>query len=112
MPIIRRAARERRYVSYKELADASGADWGQVRYAIGQHMWDLVEYAHRMGWPMLSAIVVNKPNVTTGRMEPETLKGFIAAARDLEYDIGDDEEAFLREQQEKVFAWVQADAEI
>lgn len=110
MEIIRRAAQERRFVSYKELADASGADWGQVHYSIGSHMWGLVEYAHRMGWPMLSAIVVNKPNVTTGTMEPDTLKGFIGAAKLLEFDTGDDEEEFLREQQQKVFAWAQADA--
>jgi hypothetical protein len=49
---------------------------------------------------MLSAIVVNKPNVGTGTMEPETLKGFIAAARDLGYSVSDEEE-FLREQQDR-----------
>lgn len=37
-------------------------------------------------------------------MEPETLKGFIGAARLLGYPVTD-EEAFLREQQERVFAW-------
>lgn len=59
---------------------------------------------------MLSAIVVNKSNVGSCRMEPETLKGFIGAARLLGYVITD-EEAFLREQQDKVFAWASADAE-
>ena len=30
-------------------------------------------HAHRLGWPMLSAIVVDKAeNVATGTMEPET----------------------------------------
>lgn len=65
-----------------------------------------MEYADRKGWPLLSSIVVNKPNVTTGKMEPETLKGFIAAARLLEKPITD-EEGFLREEQERVFAWAQ-----
>lgn len=105
--IIKAAARERKFVSYKDLADACGADWNQVHYAIGGHMWDLVEFAHLNGWPMLSAVVVNKPNVDSGKMEPETLKGFIAAAQDLGYVITD-EEAFLREQQAKVFAWASA----
>jgi hypothetical protein len=105
--IIKAAAREHRFLSYKELADASGADWGQVHYSIGNHLWELVEFAYRKGWPMLSAIVVNKPNVGSGKMEPETLKGFIAAAHDLDYVITD-EEAFLREQQAKVFAWASA----
>jgi len=104
--LIRRAAQQGRFVSYKELAVASGSDWKQVHYAIGKHLWSLVEYAHRKGWPMLSAIVVNQGNVATGSMEPETLKGFIAAARDLGFSVTD-EEAFLREQQRRVFEWAQ-----
>ena len=104
--IISRAAKEGRFLSYKELADASGADWGQAHYAIGGHLWNLVEYAHRKGWPMLSAIVVNKPNVATGRMKPDTIKGFIGAARDLGYAVTDGE-TFLKEQQAHVFAWAQ-----
>ena len=100
--IIRQAAREQRFLSYKELAEASGAKWSQVHYEIGGHLWRLVEYAHRREWPMLSAIVVNKPNVETGLMEPDTLAGFLRAAKDLGYAITD-ESAFLREQQERVF---------
>jgi hypothetical protein len=102
--VIRCAAAEDRFVSYKELADASGANWNQVHYSVGGHLWSLVEYAHRKGWPMLSAVVVNKQNVASGGMEPETLKGFIAAARELGFSITD-EEAFLREQQRRVFEW-------
>jgi hypothetical protein len=102
--VIRRAAEQGRFVSYKELADASGADWNRVHHAIGSHLWLLVEYAHRKGWPMLSTIVVNKHNVGTGEMEPGTLKGFIAAARDLQLSVTD-ERSFLREQQDQVFAW-------
>ena len=108
--IIKAAARERNFISYKDLADASGADWGKVHYAIGGHLWDLVEFADLNDWPMLSAIVVNKPNVGSDKMEPETLKGFIGAAQLLGYVITH-EEAFLREQQEKVFAWGTTDAE-
>jgi hypothetical protein len=101
---IRNSAVEGRFMNYKDLADASGAEWSKVHYSVGQHLWSLVEYAHRKGWPMLSAIVVNKPNVASGRMEPETLKGFIAAAKELGLSITD-EEAFLRDQQERVFEW-------
>ncbi len=106
LDIIRAAAKEGRFLSYKELADASNVDWGQAHYLIGGHLWDLVEYAHRMGWPMLSAVVVNKPNLKDGRMEPEALKGFIGAARLLGYTVLDEEE-FLREQQARVFDWAQ-----
>ena len=106
---ISRSAVEGHFISYKDLADASGADWGKVHYSIGEHLWSLVEYAHRKGWPMLSAIVVNKPNVSTGHMEPETLRGFIAAAKELGFSITD-EQAFLRDQQRRVFEWANADS--
>lgn len=53
---------------------------------------------------MLSAVVVNKPNVESGKIEVETLRGFVSAAWDLGYPISD-EEAFLREQQACVFEW-------
>jgi hypothetical protein len=72
---IRKEAAEGRYLSYKDLADASKVEWTRVRYAIGSHLGDLVEFSHRKGWPMLSAIVVNKENVDSGEMEPDTLKG-------------------------------------
>jgi hypothetical protein len=98
------AATERRFLSYKELADASDVDWQRVHYSVGNHLWRLVEYAHRCGWPMLSAIVVNQQNRDTGKMEPDTLRGFINAARLLGYSIVD-EETFLREQQALVFEW-------
>jgi hypothetical protein len=107
--IIKAAAKAHRFLSYKKLADASGAEWQKVHYSIGSHLWELVEFVQLNNWPMLSAIVVNKPNVSVGTMEPETLKGFIAAARDLGHVVTD-EEAFLREQQAKVFAWAAADA--
>ena len=108
--IISSAAREGRFLSYKDLADASGVEWGKAHYAIGDHLWRLVDYAHLHGWPMLSAIVVNKPNVGTGRMEPDTLKGFISAAKVLGHDDIVDEEGFMRMQQRQVFAWAQARA--
>ncbi len=104
MRIIRAAARERRFLSYKDLADASGVAWSRAHYAMNGHLWDLVEFGTLRGWPMLSAIVVNKSNVDTGAMEPETLRGFITAARALGL-IVDDDEAFLKEQQAAVFAW-------
>jgi hypothetical protein len=102
--LILEAAREGSFLSYKELADGSGAQWERVHYLLGGHLWKLVKYARLNGWPMLSAIVVNKPNVRSGRMEKDTLKGFVAAARELGYEVTDDE-AFLREQQRQVFEW-------
>ena len=37
-------------------------------------------------------------------MEPDTLKVFISAARDLGYEVTNDE-TFLKEQQDRVFDW-------
>lgn len=99
-----RAAKERRFLSYKQLSDESGVEWSKVRYAVNQHLGDLVEYAHRRRWPLLSAIIVNRQNLENGLMEPPTLKGFCEAARSLGYAFAD-EEAFLKEQQERVFEW-------
>jgi hypothetical protein len=90
MRIVQSAARRRKFLSYKELADASGVDWNKAHYAVNDHLWQLVEYAHRRGWPCLSAIIVNKSNVGMGDTEPSTLK----AAHDLGYAITD-EHAFL-----------------
>lgn len=106
LSIILGAAKTRRYLSYKELADASGANWSQVHYSVGGHLFNLIEYCHRMGWPLLSAIVVNKPNVSTGEMEPETLKGFVGGVRALGITVHD-EKHYLQEEQARVFAWAQ-----
>jgi hypothetical protein len=106
MEIVREAARRRNFVSYKALAKASNVDFNKVRFAINGHLWRLVDYAHHRKWPLLSAVVVNQPNVETGEMEASTLRGFIAAARLLQYTITD-EHAFLKEQQERVFEWAQ-----
>src|SRR5690606_5681296 len=75
MSAIREAAKAGRFLSYKELAEQSGATWNKVHYSMSPHLWDLVEYAHRRGWPMLSAIVVNQANLETGDMKDETLAG-------------------------------------
>lgn len=102
--LIRAAAAQRRFLSYKDLADASGLQWAKVHYAINTHLGDLVEYAHMRGLPLLSAVVVNAKHQDTGEMEPSTLAGFVNAARLLGYVISD-EEAFLRDQQQRVFDW-------
>lgn len=102
--LIRTAAADKRYLSYKQLADGSGVNWSKVHYAMNDHLGQLIEYAHRRGWPLLSAIVVNQKNVETGEMESETLAGFVSAARALGYTIND-ERAFLTDQQQRVFAW-------
>jgi 5-methylcytosine-specific restriction enzyme B len=54
------AARKHRFISYGDLAKANGAEWQKVRHAMNHHLGRLVEIATDRGWPMPSAIVVNK----------------------------------------------------
>jgi hypothetical protein len=73
---------------------------------MNEDLCNLVEYSHLRHGILFSAIVMNTPDIATGKMELATLKRFIAAARLLDYPITD-EEAFLREQQARVFAGAQ-----
>ena len=101
---LREAAAARRFVSYGELAAANGASWDKVRYPMNTHLWALICLARAKGWPMLSAMVVNKQNLATGTMEKDTLAGFVKAAIELGYAV-DDPVAFLVAQQEACFGW-------
>ena len=101
------AAREGRFLSYGQLAQESGLDWAKTRYAMNGHLGDLLEFSHRKGWPLLSAIVVNQKNIESGEMEPSTLKGFVTAALDLGYVFNDDR-AFMKQQQKAVFDWARS----
>jgi hypothetical protein len=101
---IRRAAAERRYLTYSDIAAESGLDIKKVHWLVGDHLTRLCEYAHRKHWPLISAIVVNKAHQETGALNDYSLSGFTAVARALGYVVTD-EESFLREQQEKTFAW-------
>src|SRR3546814_12491644 len=96
------AARERRFISYGDLAKANGAEWQKVRRAMNRHLSDLVEIATDRGWPMPSAIVVNKNNVETGALDGEARDGFINAARSFGYDVPDPA-SFVAQQQEARF---------
>jgi hypothetical protein len=102
--LIREYAENRKFLPYKQLAVESGLEWEKVRYAVNGHLGDLIEYSHRRGWPLLSAIVVNQEHSETGDMKPTALQGFVTAARSLGYEFSDDS-AFLKEQQKRVFEW-------
>jgi hypothetical protein len=76
-------------------------------HAVGPHLDELIEYCYRRGWPLLSVIVANKPNVRTGELEPDPLRGFVAGSRAAGIpDI--DDRAFLKAQQLKVFEWARS----
>ena len=100
------AARKRQFLSYGDLAAANDMPWSQARRRMPQHLGQLVTIAHERGWPLPSSIVTSKENVATGLLEGGALEGFLAAARDVVPDI-QDPQAFVRDQQEKVFKWAE-----
>ncbi|NRB34609.1 MAG: hypothetical protein HRU31_07630 [Rhodobacteraceae bacterium] len=104
---IKAAAKAGRFLSYKDLADANDVDWTKPYRLIGGHLWDLVRWGYAKDLPMRSSIVVNKENLMTGEMAPDTLRGFIKAAEDLGYARDDlaDPRAFLKDQQAKLFVY-------
>lgn len=101
---ILKAARKRQFLSYGEIAAASNIPWAKARRLVPQHLGQLVTVAHERGWPLPSAIVVNRDDVATGQLQGSALAGFLAAAKDVGYDVTVPE-SFVREQQEKVFEW-------
>ncbi|MDF2096604.1 AAA family ATPase [Aquibaculum arenosum] len=98
------AARERRFISYGDLAKANGAQWHHVRYKMNTHLGDLVKIAAGRNWPLPSAIVVNKTNLKTGTLDGTAREGFIAAAKEFGYEVNDPA-AFVEHQQEALFEW-------
>ncbi|RUU07490.1 hypothetical protein EOD08_38345, partial [Mesorhizobium sp. M6A.T.Ca.TU.002.02.2.1] len=98
------AARQGRFVTYGEVAAASGMEWKKARRPLPLQLDQLVFVSHERGWPLISAIVVSKENVETGRLEGESLAGFMAAVAKVGLTV-DDPQAFLHEQQKAVFEW-------
>ena len=92
------------FVTYGDLAAASSVEWRKARLPLPHQLGRLVYVAHERGWPLLSAIVVNRGQVDTGALEGESLAGFPAAAQMVGLKV-EDPQAFLREQQKAVFEW-------
>lgn len=99
------AARAGRYVSYGDLAKRSGVPWSRARRPMSLLLGRLLVLGQARGWPMLSAIVVSRDDLGTGRLSPPALKGFAAAALGLGVYAGGDLERFVAECQAGVFAW-------
>lgn len=103
LSVIATAAKARRFVCYKDLADANSIAWNaKTRSAIKYHLWDLVVWSHEQFGIMVSAVIVNKEHVDNGMMEPLTLEGFVRAAEKLGYHCNEPV-AFLQARQEEVF---------
>ena len=97
-------AREGRFVQYGELATASDVEWKKARHPLPHQLGQLVSIANNRGWPLLSAIVVTKENIDSGTLDGASLKGFLAAAKVVGFEV-DKPESFYRSQQAAVFEW-------
>ncbi|MDK1377233.1 MULTISPECIES: AAA family ATPase [unclassified Sinorhizobium] len=97
-------ARQGRFVTYGDVAAASNVEWRFARRPLPLQLDQLVQISHDRGWPLISAIVVNKSNLDTGKLEGESLAGFTTAVRKLGIPVNNPE-TFLREQQQAVFEW-------
>lgn len=104
------SARDRRFVSYGDLADASNVAWSKARHRMNGahgHLQDILCYCHARKWPLLTAIVVHKRYRETGDMDDFTLDGFVEGAERLGFVVLDRKQ-FLKEHQETCFNWAKA----
>ena len=102
--VILDAARDKRFISYGDLAKANDADWQKVRYKMNHHLSELVRIAATHNWPMLTAIVVNQNNIETGTLDGTARDGFINAAEEFGFDVSN-RATFVEEQQLAMFDW-------
>lgn len=101
------AARAGRYISYGDVAKANEMPWQKVRYAMNNHLGDLVKIAAERGWPMPSVIVVNQDKVKSGTLDGSAREGFVKAAKEFGYDVSDPER-FVEDQQKALFEWAES----
>ncbi|MFC0410593.1 hypothetical protein [Roseomonas elaeocarpi] len=108
------AAKREEFLSYRDVAHASGLEWGaSVRSRMKDHLGELCLISHRQGLPLLSAIVVKMEEVPTGSLSGPALEGFLSLARRLGFETGAtaaENERFLRAEQKKVFAWAKKES--
>jgi hypothetical protein len=104
---IRAAAEQRRCLSYADVAAASFLPWRAARRQMDPHLFKLCAEAQARGWPLLSAVVVNKHLVSDCRMEGRALAGFSAMVARLGVAVGTDPAAFLKREQDAVFHWAE-----
>lgn len=104
---IRAAAEARRFLSYGDVAAASGLPWNAARRRMDPHLFGVCRWATARGWPLLSALVVDQKSAAHGRMRGRPLIGFARCAERVGRFVGEDAAAFLAVEQEAVFAWAE-----
>jgi hypothetical protein len=103
LELLTQAARDQRYVTYGDLAKASGVEWSQARHRMNGangHLDRLLDVCHARGLPLLPALCVNESGRQSGELEPTALKGFASGARRVGRPVRDEPEFHRRERDE------------
>jgi hypothetical protein len=101
---IRDYDRQSRFLSYKDVANASGHEWTSVFRQISPHL-DAVCICHGNEWPLPTAIVVDEGNRVSGEMIAANRKGFLGAARGAGRHVDIEQTEFVKREQQRVFDW-------
>jgi len=97
------------FLSYRDVAIASGLEWRNVFRQINLHLDAVCVYSHGKGWPLLTAIVVNHQNLGSGEMTVANRKGFLDAVKGAGRDVDIEDVAFVKREQQRVFDWCQTE---
>lgn len=71
------------------------------------HLFAICRWSTDRGWPLLSALVVDKVSVAHGAMKGRPLIGFARAAERAGRIVGEDAASFLAQEQQRVFDWAE-----
>jgi hypothetical protein len=108
--LLSEAASAEKFVTYGDLAKASGVPWSQARHAMNGahgHLDRLLDICHARGMPLLTALCVNQQSVETGELSENSMAGFISGAKRLGYSITD-AEGFFKTCQKTCFEWAKS----
>jgi hypothetical protein len=107
MRAMMQAAKNGKFISYGELAEANGIAWTKARHLMNGkhgHLDNLLAYCQSNGLPLFTAIVVQKAKLDSGDMDDFTLAGFVEGAERIGRPVVDVRD-FLQRCQEECFAW-------
>ncbi|MEO0683128.1 MAG: hypothetical protein AAF192_22300 [Pseudomonadota bacterium] len=101
------AARDGRFVTFGDVARASGRRWSErMRAAAPPHLETVNAAAAAEGRPLLGALVTTRAHAESGRRPAQALADFARNARALGLDVPNGAEAaVLAEEQRRCFAW-------
>ncbi|MGH2340341.1 McrB family protein [Segnochrobactraceae bacterium EtOH-i3] len=102
---ILQAARKRLFISYGDLAAASGVAWGKgVLRQLVEILDRISIMSCQLGWPLLPVIVVEKKERETGRLKSTVEQALVGLAARFGREVGSPD-TFVPAEQKKVFAW-------